>query len=96
LSVLTHSLAIRLGQPPDDIAVALARFAQRAQPVDHRTIPPDQSLSLLVGPVLEADVAERERFGNRIERLDANPDPDHDSLVNASMISEFIAFRIVR
>jgi hypothetical protein len=33
---------------------------------------PDQALALLVGLVLEADAAERERPGNRLERLDAD------------------------
>ena len=50
-----------LDQLEDDIAVALSRPAHGAQPVDHGGVEPDQAIALLVGRVLEADVAERER-----------------------------------
>jgi hypothetical protein len=35
-------------------------------------VEPDQPFAALVGRVLETDTAERERPGNRLERLDAD------------------------
>jgi hypothetical protein len=40
-------------------------------------VQPHIALASLVGLVLVADAAERERPGNRLERLDADRDADH-------------------
>jgi len=40
-------------------------------------VQPDQAFAALVGCVLVADAAERERSGNRLERLDADRDANH-------------------
>jgi hypothetical protein len=44
----------------------------------HRGLQPDMALAPLVGLVLLAHAAERERCGYRLERLDADRDADHD------------------
>ena len=71
------SLCLPVRQPQNDVAVALARPAHRAEPIHHRGLNPDQALTPLVGLALVAHAAERERPGNRLERLDADGDADH-------------------
>jgi Hint domain len=66
-----------LDQPQDDIAVALARTSHCAQPVHHRPVEPDQPPTMLVGLVLEADVAERESPDDGLEGLLRYRDADH-------------------
>ena len=61
----SDTLAIH--HPHSDV-VALARTAQRLEPVDNSPVEPDEPLALLVDLVLVADAAERERLGDRIER----------------------------
>jgi hypothetical protein len=60
--------ALHPDQPENGVAVALPRAPQRAQPVEHRAIQPDQAVSVLIDLVLETDVAERKGSGNRLER----------------------------
>jgi hypothetical protein len=48
----------------------------RAEPIHDRVLEPDQAFALLVDLVLVAHAAERERPGNRLERLDADSDAD--------------------
>ena len=68
--------ALHPDEPQNDVAVALAGAAQRAQPVDNRPVQPDELFAALVGLVLVSHAAERERPGNRFERVDADRDAD--------------------
>jgi hypothetical protein len=63
-------------QPQNDVAVTLARTAQALETGDHNRLKPYVALALRVGRVLVADIADRERAGNRLERLDADGDED--------------------
>ena len=63
--------------PHNHVAVALTRSAHGSEPVNHGGGKPNQALFLLVGLVLTTNAAERERPGNRFERLDADGDADH-------------------
>jgi hypothetical protein len=52
-----------------------ARTSQSTcQLMRQKQLKPNQALALLVGLVLEADAAERQRAGNRLERLGADRD----------------------
>jgi hypothetical protein len=62
------------GDPQDDVAVAFARPAHRAE--SHRVLKPDQPLALVVGLVIIVHAAEGGRGANRLERLDADRDAD--------------------
>ena len=57
------------------MTVAEAFPPHRAEPIRHRVLKPDQALARLVGLGLVAHAAERERPGNRLERLDGDGDP---------------------
>src|SRR5271166_2407834 len=71
--------ALRLDQPENGVAVALARPAHRAEPVDPDLLQPGRALTPLVVVRLDGHRAERERPGNRLERLDADRNADHPS-----------------
>jgi hypothetical protein len=51
----------------------------------HSVLKPDQALAPQVGFDLVVDVAERERSGNRLERLDADGDADN-ARINAPAV----------
>ena len=58
------------------MSLQLSRTAQGPETGDHNRLNPCVALALRVGRVLVADIADRERSGNRLERLDADRDKD--------------------
>jgi hypothetical protein len=77
LSAVWNYAARRVGgQAQNDIAVALARSTHGPETGDDGVVEPNQSAALIVCLVLEADIAERERCGYRVERGFADGDAD--------------------
>jgi hypothetical protein len=62
------------------VAVALSRPEHGPETVEDERVKPDQFFAAFVGLVLALDAAERERPGNRLERLDGDLDRDHATL----------------
>jgi hypothetical protein len=73
--------------PQDDVAAAFARASHRAEPIRHRVLNPDGALAALVGLVLVAHRAKRERPGYGLERLGGDADHAAQRLIGTTFES---------